>query len=219
MEIHAIKVDIHNMISRRHLYCFLFIFFSISACNADDTSTSISSVEANMPHIQSSNQYATTTQENSNKAFKINDKFRKALLKEGFTVHPPEDIKKPNVVDNIQRIKPFFNDQEKVFFSYAKLNRYAIDNSKNKISARFYCFQFQNSKDAGAWFDVIDKSKALGNRRLIVFSKPKKLLALAQNKVFLLEGYHISNFDVLNFIVDQLDNVQFVLGPKSTTKR
>jgi hypothetical protein len=77
------------------------------------------------------------------------------------------------------------NDNANIFFSYSTLNRFAIYDCNKQIRARLYCLQFKSSEEAFTWFDVVDNSKSAGNRRLVVFSKPKKLLALAGDKVFL----------------------------------
>jgi len=39
-------------------------------------------------------------------------------------------------------------------------------------------------------------------------------MALSKNHVYLVEGYHIANFDVLHFIIEQLPEVDAVIGPK-----
>jgi hypothetical protein len=204
------------MTSRFCLYCFLVLLFIATACNAKNLSTSDSDSlsKTRPPNIEE-----TASEKNANNVWVINDQFRNALLEKGFAIHSPENIEKPNIIDNIKRIKPFFKDNDELFFSYSVLSRHIINKKNSNISARLYCFQFSDNEQAFKWFDVVDKMKEKGNRRFVVFSKPKKLMALSENKIFLLEGYHISNFDALNFIIDQLKNVQVVLGPKTTTKR
>lgn len=148
----------------------------------------------------------------------INEVFKKAIQKNGYTIQSPENIKKPEVVDNISRVKSLFGNKDDIFFSYSALNRYALFRGENRIAARLYCFQFNNEKDASKWFRVIDNSKSQGSRRLVVFSKPKKLLRLAGDSVFLIEGYHISNFNSLYFILNQIDSLQYILSPTETKK-
>ncbi len=147
----------------------------------------------------------------------LSEQFKNSMQKKGYTVHLPEKIKKPEVVDNITRIKTLFNDEDNLFFSYSTLNRYMIYEG-NQIRARLYCFRFKNNSDALTWFKAVDNSKSTGNRRMVVFRKPKKLVALAESKVFLLEGYHISNFSTLDSIINQLENVEYVMGPAETKK-
>lgn len=215
MEIHAIQKDFYIMIIKPHISFLLVLLLCATACHAKSTASSLAD---GLPENEQTGQKEVSIEKKMNKECLINEAFKQALLHKEFIVHPPEKIDKPKIVDNIRRIKPLFAGKEEIFFSYSELSRYAIDNRTNKVSARLYCFEFEKSEDAAAWFDAVDQSKAEGNRRSIVFSKPKKLLALAQNQVVLLEGYHISNFDVLNYIIDKLDNVQAVLGPKTTMR-
>jgi hypothetical protein len=148
----------------------------------------------------------------------INEVFKKEIQKNGYTIQSPENIKKPEVVDNLSRVKSLFGNKDVIFFSYLALNRYALFKGKNRIAARLYCFQFKNKEDASTWFRVIDHSKSQGSRRIVVLSKPKKLLGLAGDSVFLIEGYHISNFNPLYFILNQIDSLEYILSPTETKK-
>lgn len=148
----------------------------------------------------------------------ISEKFHNTLKNKGFNIQPPEIIGKPEVVDNIPRVKSLFGNNDDIFFSYTNLKRYVIYKDTNRISARLYCFQFKNREEALTWFGVLDNSKTQGNRRLVVFRKPKKLSGLAGDRVFLLEGYFINSFESLNFIINQIDNLEYVLGPSETKK-
>lgn len=210
MEVFTIKENFYIMIKKKELFCLLVLLLHVSIC--------IIFVDAVSAGAEPINEKKIVKEEQNNKIIEFGDCFKKALEKEAYIINPPEAIRKPEVVDNLKRIKSLFGDQDDIFFSYITLNRYTINSNKNDTHFRFYCFQFEKSEDAAKWFDVVEESKSQGNRRLVVFSKPKKLLALAKDKVFLLEGYHISNFDALEFIMAQLENVEYVLGPSETSK-
>jgi len=167
---------------------------------------------------ESSNEKAIASKKQAGMRAVINENFRNALKKKGYEVQPPENIEKPEVVDNIPRVKSLFGNNEEIFFSYTTLNRYVIYGAKNRISARLYCFQFKNREEASTWFEVLDNSKSQGNRRLVVFRKPKKLAGLANDRVFLLEGYFINSYEPLNFIINQIDNLEYTLSPTETKK-
>jgi hypothetical protein len=168
--------------------------------------------------IQAPNEEIVATKEGGDTRPAINENFIRALKKKGYTIQSPDNIKKPEVVDNIARVQSLFGNKDDIFFSYSTLNRYAIYRGKTHIAARLYCFQFKDKEKASTWFRVIDNRKSRGSRRLVVFSKPKKLLGLAGDKVFLLEGYHISSFDSLYFILNQIDDLEYLLSPTETKK-
>lgn len=203
--------NVKSGIQALHIVCALINLLVYSAASA----TAIGSCLAG---TGSSNKEASVSKMQARETSEISQKFRIALQNKGYTVHSPEEIKKPEVVDNIKRVKSLFNNKDIIFFSYLTLNRYAIYKGKDRIRARLYCFQFKNNEQAYRWFEVIDNSRSEGHRRLVVFSKPKKLLALAGDRVYLLEGYHISGFDSLYFIINQLENLEYILGPTETSK-
>jgi hypothetical protein len=209
MEVSAIKEYIYAMITKYLLYGFLNLLFCLSVGAAHFVPC--------FAATQQPDKTSVPCQLGKSMGPELSDQFNSAMQKNGYTVHLPEKIKKPEVVDNIIRIKTLFNDEDNLFFSYSTLNRYMIYKG-NQIRARLYCFRFENNSDALTWFKAVDNSKSAGNRRLVVLRKPKKLIALAENKVFLLEGYHISNFSTLDSIINQLENVEYVIGPTETKK-
>lgn len=142
---------------------------------------------------------------------------QEALTSQGFTVGLPVEIKKSEietVADNVKAIQKLITTKNQ-FYSFNKLNRFLINKDNSKIRTHFYCFEFQSKKKADTWFRLIDNSKP-PTKRLIVFSKPKKLMALAGHNVYLLEGYNIANYDVLRLIINQLGKLNAVLGPRET---
>jgi len=147
--------------------------------------------------------------------------FRQALFEHEFSVGAAELIEKseiPNIADNIKSIKKLFSEKEEVFDRFSTLSRYYIKKNNSKINARFYCLKFSKKEDARAWFEVINRS-AFKNKRLIIFKKPKKVMVLSGEYIYLIEGYHITNYDVLHFIVDQLTEVDAVFSPAMITNK
>jgi len=145
----------------------------------------------------------------------IDANVEKNLMTRKWAISSPVAIRKaeiPASSDNVKQVQQLFIGKEKLFDSFTSLHRYMLHNNKTRLNARLYCFDFKSSQHAKKWFNVIDKTKVKGKRQAI-FSKPKKLLAIAGNRVFLLEGYHIRNFDSLKEIVKNLPGVQFVLDP------
>ncbi|MGD8569385.1 MAG: hypothetical protein PVJ39_14970 [Gammaproteobacteria bacterium] len=148
----------------------------------------------------------------------IDSRFKNAILKKDFTISGPEQVTQseiPNIPDNIKAVKRIYGGKEDIFDSFSTLSRFMIKNNKSNVNARFYCFQFANAKAATTWFNVVDKAGPT-SERFVVFRKPKKLMALTNNKVFLVEGYHIATYEPLHFILAQLPGVQAVLGPEKT---
>jgi hypothetical protein len=144
--------------------------------------------------------------------------FKNSLAERGFSVSGPVLMTKgeiPTSADNIKAVQKLFQSKEEVFNTFSTLNRYRIDKKNSTISARFYCFKFANSESARAWFDTVDKTPSK-NKRHITFKKPKKLMAISKNQIYLVEGYHIATYDVLHLIIDQLPEIEAILGPKET---
>jgi hypothetical protein len=210
MEIPAIKKNIFIMITKNLFYRSIIplIYVSVAALVAVSC----------LAGTKSSNEKSVTLDTQASKRPIISDKIRNTLKNSGYTIQPPENIKKPEVVDNIPRIKSLFGNNDDIFFSYGTLTRFLIFKGRNRIGARLYCFQFKNRKEALTWFRVLDNSKSQGTRRLVVFRKPKKLSGLAGDRVFLLEGYFIDSFETLYFIIKQMDNLEYILGPNETKK-
>jgi hypothetical protein len=150
----------------------------------------------------------------------IDTQFKQAILKNNFSIKQLLSIEKssiPNIADNIKSIRKLFKGKETVFDAYSTLDRYTIKSSTSKISFNLYCFQFNDSQLASSWFDTLDKLKSTGIRTAIL-SRPKKIVALANNKIFVIEGYHISSFKSLHFILDQIPNKQSTLSPEHESR-
>ena len=150
----------------------------------------------------------------------IDAKFKDGIKKDNFTIIQVVRIQKssiPNIPDNIKSIKKIFVGKEDIFDSFSSLHRFSIKNTKSKVSANLYCFKFQDASQASKWFDVVDKAGPL-SERLPVLRRPKKLMALANDKVFVIEGYHISSFISLRFILDNIPNKSAILYPDKTTR-
>lgn len=192
------------------LFAVLVVLFAIS-CNA---STENSTPQDNKILLAA----------NENKAGRltcgIGSEFESAILAKDFTISAPEKIEKseiPNIPDNIKSIKKIYTGKDDIFESFTTLSRFMIMNKKSNISARFYCFQFDNANEASSWFNVIDNAGP-ESERFVFFRKPKKLMALADDKVFLVEGYHIATYEPLHFLLGQLRDVRAILGPEKTIK-
>lgn len=189
--------------NKRRPYLLLFTILLIISCSAsgEPVGKSPATSSFSLPALQQCT---------------LEPSFVDALVKQGFTISVAELIKKaeiPRVPDNIKSVKRLFQGQEEVFNGFSTLNRYHIKKNNSKVSANFYCFTFSQNNTARTWFEVVDKTPYKTNR-LVIFSKPKKLMALSKNHVYLVEGYYIANFDVLNFLMAQLPEVDAVLGPK-----
>lgn len=142
------------------------------------------------------------------------------LIKRKWAISNPVAIRKleiPAISDNIKQVQQLFIGKEKLFGSFDTLHRYMMHNNKSRVNARLYCFEFKTAQQAKKWFNVIDKTKAK-NKRKVIFSKPKKLAAIANNRIYLIEGYHIRNYEQLQFILTQLPNVHSILGPDKVFK-
>ncbi len=209
MEIHAKQEDIYLM-NKYLLYLSSFFALSIVSC---ESSSELAG------HSDKSLMLAATIDTPATLAHcSPAPSFNNAMLKHGFSVGAAALIKKSeisDIADNIKTVKKLFRGQDIVFDKFIVLNRHHLKKINSDVSARLYCFQFTNKEDARAWFDVIDKTKSK-NKRLITFSKPKKLMALSGKHVYIVEGYHISNYDVLQLIIDQLTEteVEAVFSPK-----
>ena len=193
---------------RSILYPSLFITLSIVSCNS---SGDLVPKKDNEPKAAASSTNASTEgQCNPGPSFVEN------LVKHGYSVSQAELMKKeeiPNAPDNIKAIKKLFDGKQDVFNTFLVLDRYHIKKHDSDISARFYCFLFSNKNQARTWFDTARNTPSK-YERLAIFRKPKKLMALSKNHVYLVEGYHIADYTVLQFIVDQLPEVDAVFGPK-----
>ncbi len=141
----------------------------------------------------------------------INENFKRNIASHNYVLQKLDDVEKFTLVDNLRHIKSLFDEQEaEGFFSYQQLSRYAINNKSKGTSAGVYVFRFENESEALIWFTIVKSSHE--SHRLMVFGKPKKMMALAGQEVILIEGYHMSNYVALNFLIEQLDGVQMVLG-------
>ena len=212
MEIRTIKKDIHIMNSHRKialLLAILIILFAVS-CNASNEQSANEGASIELAAAGSGTGALDCG---------IDSHFKDAILKKDFTISGPEKIAKSeiaNIPDNIKAVKRIFTGKENIFDSFTALSRFMIKNNKSNVSARFYCFQFANDTAATNWFNVV-KNAGPASERLVVFRKPKKLMALKDNKVFLVEGYHIATYEPLHFILAQLPDVRSILGPEKTT--
>lgn len=207
MEIFTKQKDIYFII--RSILCpSLFIALAIVSCNS---SGQVAGKTDNKP-ISAASYTNLPTEEQCNPDMS----FVEGLSKQGFSLSEAELIKKediPNLPDNIKAIEKLFEGQEDVFKTFYTLNRYHIKKHNSNISARFYCFKFLQKDDAQKWFDAVTSTPSK-NKRLVTFSKPKKLMALSKNHVYLVEGYHIADYSVLHLIIEQIPEVDAVLGPK-----
>ena len=205
--------------SKSRLWFMLYVSLLTNAC--------IASPELANSGTDNSPQAATTSvvnNENNSTSEElncgINTTFKQAILKNNFSVTQVLAIEKssiPNIADNIKSIRKLFNGKETVFDAYTTLNRYTIKSSTSKISANLYCFQFKDSKSANNWFDTLDKLKSSGMRTAIL-TKPKKIIALANDKIFVIEGYRISSYKSLHLILDQIPNKQSIISPEQESR-
>jgi len=167
--------------------------------------------------VDNSNSQATgaAVQEGSaNHKFSISKKYRATLLNKGFVVQAPEDVEASKMIDNMWQLKKFFEDKNSDIFKYTRLKKYHIVSKKNKSSATLYCFHFDSRQAASDWYSVIDKTRLKGQLK-IVFRRPKKMLALLRYNVILVEGYRMSDYEALKFIVTNLDGVSSILDPNA----
>lgn len=148
----------------------------------------------------------------------LDPSFNDSLGEKGLSISGPELMTKaeiPTSADNIKAVQKLFQNNGEAFNTFSTISRYRIDKKNSNISARLYCFKFENNESARTWFDAVDKTPSK-NKRQITFKKPKKLMALSKNQIYLIEGYHIATYDVLHQIIEQLPDIEAILGPEET---
>ena len=198
-----------------HLLSILIVvFLSSTACSADNALTSTE----NTQDVQLAQSDPVTPNGQSHGKFSISDKFRPTLLEKGFSIEAPEEIEPSKLIDNMRQLKIFFDENTLDFFTYTSLSKYHISNSTNRSIVSLYSFHFKSKEAATSWFNVFDKTKLKGQIK-ITFSRPKKMLGLVGSNVIFVEGYMISDFEPLKFIVSNIDGIESILDPKYTRPR
>ncbi len=143
----------------------------------------------------------------------IDNNFKQAITVDNYSLETLDTLESFVLVDNLRHVKSLFDFQEaEGFFSYQRLDRYYITNKGKGTSARLYSFRFESSEEAVLWFNTIESSHV--SHRLMVFGKPKKVMALVGSEVILIEGYNMSDYKALHFLINQIDGVEVILGPK-----
>lgn len=173
---------------------FVALFFFSTACSTEP------------PQIDSSN----SLKQDSEFLFTISEQFKSALRKKNFLIHEPEKLETTILIDNMWQLNKFFINRH--IFEYTNLRKFRITNTKNNSSASLYSFQFNSQEAATSWFNVFYKTNIKGQLK-ISFGRPKKMLGLVNASVILIEGYSMSNYENLNYIVTNLDGVTAILDP------
>lgn len=212
----------HHMLNLKNIFrdekksltvILIATLFSGTACSAgnNDDSPAISHTASETVLAQSGSSEEKNPAGNQ---FTIREKFRATLGTKFFTIEEPEELETSKLIDNMWQLKKFFDDSKSNIFAYTSLSKYIIKSTKNSSSAALYRFHFVNQDAAKNWFNVVSETRLQGELKMS-FRRPKKMLGLTGENVILVEGYRMSDYKDLKFIISNVDGVTSIVDPNT----